>query len=462
MKRPTRGDARVVLGHELGRIGVGLVDEHRAELEDLDQLVVEAVALLAEQHRALAVELDRQRDQRHHRRQPQQGQRGDGLVEQPLDDDVPVGDRPVDDVDQRHGAGKGVDARAEAELGGLGRKADVDRQHPQLLDELEHARLGADGQGHDQHVDARAPAELHQRLEVAEVGIAGDRAAGPVDAAVVEHAADADVAVGIGVERLEQALAGGPGAVDDGAAREVSLGEALPRQRRDDSAIANEGDGAADVPQCQPDAGEFGRELEEEHGRQQQPHRRGPAHQQARQLAVGGGERRDGVEAERLEHGDGGKSGERQRRGVLAEELGDIEIGDEEAEAGEERELAEAHEAGEDARRQAAAACRIAGRAAGAGMVRRGRARAKFTLLRSRRSLTAPGRLPMAFHWGGRGFQMASARCPSCGIELIPVLNWLHDNCRSRSCAKGRTVRQARDLALCAAGRPTLAKERTA
>ena len=49
------GDARIALGHELGRIGVGLVDEHRAELEHVDQLVVEAVALLAEQHRALAV-----------------------------------------------------------------------------------------------------------------------------------------------------------------------------------------------------------------------------------------------------------------------------------------------------------------------------------------------------------------------------------------------------------------------
>ena len=79
------GDARIALGHELGRIGVGLVDVHRAELEDLDQLVVEAVALLAEQHRALAVELDRQRHQRHHRGEAEQRERGDGLVEQPLE-----------------------------------------------------------------------------------------------------------------------------------------------------------------------------------------------------------------------------------------------------------------------------------------------------------------------------------------------------------------------------------------
>ena len=40
---------------------IGLVGVHRAELVDLDQLVVEAVALLLEEHRAAAVELDGER-----------------------------------------------------------------------------------------------------------------------------------------------------------------------------------------------------------------------------------------------------------------------------------------------------------------------------------------------------------------------------------------------------------------
>ncbi len=45
MKRPT-GVTRHRLGNELRCARVAEIDIHRAELEDLDQLVVEAVALL--------------------------------------------------------------------------------------------------------------------------------------------------------------------------------------------------------------------------------------------------------------------------------------------------------------------------------------------------------------------------------------------------------------------------------
>ena len=64
------GDARVVARRELARrCDPSWFDVHRAELEDLDQLVVEAVALLAEEHRAGAVEPDGERDREHHRRE---------------------------------------------------------------------------------------------------------------------------------------------------------------------------------------------------------------------------------------------------------------------------------------------------------------------------------------------------------------------------------------------------------
>src|SRR4051794_3069882 len=66
------GDAGIVLGHDLGRKRIGLVVIHRAEFEHVDAFVVEAETFLPEQHRARAVELDRQRDQRHHRRQQHQ------------------------------------------------------------------------------------------------------------------------------------------------------------------------------------------------------------------------------------------------------------------------------------------------------------------------------------------------------------------------------------------------------
>src|SRR5262249_15614847 len=54
-------NARVVLGHALADVVVGLVGVERAELEDLDVLVVEAVAALLEEHRPLAIELDQDR-----------------------------------------------------------------------------------------------------------------------------------------------------------------------------------------------------------------------------------------------------------------------------------------------------------------------------------------------------------------------------------------------------------------
>ena len=76
---------------------------------------------------------------------------------------------------------------------------------------------------------------------------------------------------------------------------------------------------------------------------------------------MGRRERRHVVEAQRLEHGDGGKSGESQGRGILAEEVGDVEIRDEEADAGDEGELGGAHEAREDAGRQPALLARLAG-----------------------------------------------------------------------------------------------------
>jgi hypothetical protein len=75
------GHARIVGRHQLAGVGVGLVGIHRTELVDLDQLVVEAVALLLEQHRAAAVELDGDGDDRHDRERGEKRQRSDDLVE---------------------------------------------------------------------------------------------------------------------------------------------------------------------------------------------------------------------------------------------------------------------------------------------------------------------------------------------------------------------------------------------
>src|SRR5947208_906356 len=68
------GDARIVLGHDLDGVWIGVVMVERAELEDVDALIVEAEALLAEQHRAGAVKFDGERNQRHDRRGEQQAE----------------------------------------------------------------------------------------------------------------------------------------------------------------------------------------------------------------------------------------------------------------------------------------------------------------------------------------------------------------------------------------------------
>src|SRR5207247_7121798 len=57
-KAADAGNTRIVLGDDLGRNRIGLVVVQRAELEDVDAFVVEAEALLVEQHRTRAVELD--------------------------------------------------------------------------------------------------------------------------------------------------------------------------------------------------------------------------------------------------------------------------------------------------------------------------------------------------------------------------------------------------------------------
>ena len=174
MKRPTRVTRGSFLVTSLRGGRIGLVGVHRAELVDLDQLVVEAVALLLEEHRPAAVELDGERDERHHRqRRSSSASAADDLVEQPLHHDVPVGDRLVEHVEHRHVADVGIGARAEAQLVGVRREADVDRQHPELLEHLQDAALGRDRQREDHEVDARAAGEFDEVVDRAELGDAG-------------------------------------------------------------------------------------------------------------------------------------------------------------------------------------------------------------------------------------------------------------------------------------------------
>src|ERR1700731_2559567 len=165
---PDPGDAAVVLGHDLGGQRIGLIVVQRAELEDVDALVVEAEALLAEQHRARTVEFDGERDQRHHRRGEQQHDGADDVVEQPLHHQVPVGDRRLEHLQRRHLAEIGIGAGAEAQLVGVGGKPDVDRQHPQFLQHFQNPRLRRNRQREQHEVDTGAAGKFDDIVDLAE------------------------------------------------------------------------------------------------------------------------------------------------------------------------------------------------------------------------------------------------------------------------------------------------------
>src|ERR1700692_1542464 len=212
------GDAGVVLGHDPGRQRIGLIVIQRTKLEDVDALIVETEPLLAEQHRTRAVELDRERDQRHERRGREQDDGADDAVEQPLHHQIPVGDRRLENVEGRDLAEIGIGAGAEAQFVGVRGKPDVDRQNPQLLQHFENPRLRRNRQREQHEVDAGAPGKFDDIVDLAEFRAAGTGLERAIVVAVVEHTEDIDVRIVLVLERLDQLFAVLVGADDDGTA----------------------------------------------------------------------------------------------------------------------------------------------------------------------------------------------------------------------------------------------------
>ena len=121
--------------------------------------------------------------------------RADDVVEQPLHHQVPVGDRRLEHVEGRHLAEIGIGAGTEAQLVGVGGQPDVDRQHPQLLQHFENARLRRDRQREQHEIDAGAAGEFDDVVDLAEFRAAGAGIERAVVVAVVEHAEHVDVGI---------------------------------------------------------------------------------------------------------------------------------------------------------------------------------------------------------------------------------------------------------------------------
>src|SRR5580704_8450345 len=257
-------NAAVVLGHDLGRQRIGMLVVQRAELEDVDTLVVEAEPLLAKQHRTRAVDPDRERDQRHHRQCRQQGQDADDVVEQPFHHQIPVGDRRLENIQCRHLAEIRIGARPEAQLVGMGGKPDVDRQDPQFLQHFENPRLRRNRQREQHEIDAGAAGEFDDIVDLAEFRAAGTGLECAIVVAVIEHAEHIDVRILLNPERLDQLFAVLVRADDDGAAVEPPVACPAAHHRAQEQAFGNQGS-EADKEKCrEPEPRYLAAELGEE------------------------------------------------------------------------------------------------------------------------------------------------------------------------------------------------------
>ena len=117
---------------------------HGAELQHLDELVVEAVALLAEKRRAGTVQPDEQRD-RHHEGRDRQDQCARMPVLDRLGDPPPVAQRPIDDIQEGVTAEMARLDGAETHGEFAGAELHVDGNEAQLVQRLDQRCSAAEG-----------------------------------------------------------------------------------------------------------------------------------------------------------------------------------------------------------------------------------------------------------------------------------------------------------------------------
>ena len=171
---PDTGDTRVALGDNTLGIRVRHFVIHGTEFQNLDHLIVEAVALLPEDDGAFAFHANCQHRPKHDRAEHDQRQNREEDVEHPFGDRIPVGNRLVENVEERHRSFIRIGARAKAQLVGMRRQPNIDRQHPQPAQQLQDALFCRQRQRHNQHVDARHAAKFHEFRHSAKFWIAGN------------------------------------------------------------------------------------------------------------------------------------------------------------------------------------------------------------------------------------------------------------------------------------------------
>ena len=202
-------DARdpIVVRRDLAaRGGVRRLAPHRAKLPHHDFFLVEAVAALAKEDGAGAVQSDGERDQRHDRRHKQQSKRAQGQVQHPLGEGAA-------------GVAAGLGQRRQRRTGQTVQRcvaAAVVHQHGdrigqglQLARQLPRARAGLRVDGQDDVIHVGRDPVCDQGLGVAQHRHA-DQAVRRPRQPVVEHAQHIDVAPFHGAADQGLSVAGRP------------------------------------------------------------------------------------------------------------------------------------------------------------------------------------------------------------------------------------------------------------
>ena len=157
-----------IVFRSLAHIGTIFHHRHRAELEHFKHALIAAPAALAEQNRPRTIELDRQRDQRHERRDHQRDNAADRQIFEPLDDGSPTSVTLGFDIEQSDRAQlrNPVRTRSVEEIGSQVRDdVQIDRQILELAGNVVHPAFGNLRQGNDDPVDAAFLAGLDKVVE---------------------------------------------------------------------------------------------------------------------------------------------------------------------------------------------------------------------------------------------------------------------------------------------------------
>jgi hypothetical protein len=156
------------------------------------------------------------------RRESDQGEAGQELVLEGLDQRSPVGDRLVGKVEKGDRADIGIGPRPKAQALQMSAQPDIHREDPELAEHLHETGLGGERKGDGQEIDARPARKVDELGNRPKLAIAADHGRRAVIVAIVEHADDLDVG-SRALQRFHQATGRLAATNQDAAAKQLAI-----------------------------------------------------------------------------------------------------------------------------------------------------------------------------------------------------------------------------------------------